>query len=99
MTLEQVFFVCKRGVSGEGEEFGGNTSLLCTGTSILPPLIGRGPRGKPNTTVLLKEHSNKMTLDDILLYSEISAFPSHHQRCSLLQYMGANTESTTDDMQ
>ena len=40
-----------------------------------------------------------MTLDDILLYSEISAFPSHHQRCSLLQYMGANTESTTDDMQ
>ena len=99
MTLEQVFFVCKKGVSGEGEEFGGNTSLLCTGTSILPPVIGRGPRGKPNTTVLLKERSNKMTLDDILLYSEISAFPSHHQRCSLLQYMGANTESTTDDMQ
>lgn len=29
-------------------------------------------RGKPNTTILLQERSNKMTPKDILLYKEIS---------------------------
>ena len=34
--------------------------------------MDNGPRVEPNTTVLLKEHSNKMTPNDILLYPQIS---------------------------
>lgn len=42
--------------------------LLWTKTS---DQIGQGTRGRPNTTVMLKECSNKMASNDILWYSEI----------------------------
>jgi hypothetical protein len=41
----------------------------------------------------LKESSNNMTPNGILLYSQISAFFSHHQRSFLLQQLGTDTES------
>ena len=40
---------------------------------------GHRPGGKPNTTVLLKEHSNTMIPNDILLCSYIRVLLSHYQ--------------------
>lgn len=46
---------------------------------------------KPSTIVLLKEHSNKMTPSDNLLY--------HHQRSFLQQWMKTNRDLQLDNMQ
>lgn len=54
--------------------------------------MAQRPRGKPNTTVLPKEHSNKIPPNDILLYSEIRALLSRHQR-SFLPQQRTNTET------
>ena len=45
--------------------------------------------GGSNAIVLLREHSNKMTPSDILLYSLLG----HHQRSFLLQQIGTKTET------
>lgn len=42
--------------------------------------IVHGPRGKPITIVLLKEHNNKMISNDILLYLYTSVFCNHDWR-------------------
>lgn len=42
---------------------------------------------------LLKDHSNKMTPNNVLLYPWTSASLSHHQRIFLLQEMGTSTEA------
>lgn len=51
--------------------------------------------GKPNITVLLKEHGYKMIFNNVLLKSLISILLSHLQRSFLLQQMGTNTETHT----
>ena len=55
--------------------------------------IGQGPRLKQNIIVLLKELSRKMTANDALLYSKISAVLSHPQRDFLLQQRRTNPET------
>lgn len=40
-----------------------------------------------------------MIPDDVLLYAEIYALLSHHQRSFLPQYMGANTETHRETLQ
>ena len=52
-----------------------------------------GPRRKPTTNVLLKEHCNKVTANDGLLYPQISALVSSHWRSFFLQQMEVNTET------
>lgn len=47
-----------------------------------------------NTTIFLDECSDKMTPNDILLYSQIIVLLRHHQRSLLLKQMGTNTETT-----
>lgn len=49
--------------------------------------------GKPNTTVLPKEHSIKMIPHDILPNSQISVLVSHYQRNFFLLYMRTNTKT------
>lgn len=50
-------------------------------------LDDQGIEGKPKTAILLKECSNPITPNHILLQSQSSVFLSHHQG-SCLQYMG-----------
>jgi hypothetical protein len=47
-----------------------------------------GFRGKP-TTILLKEHNNKMTPKNRVLYPQVGASSISHQR-SILQWMITN---------
>lgn len=54
---------------------------------------------KANTLVLLKEHSNKMTPNNILLPPQISASVHHHQRRFCLQEMGGHSEPQMDRVQ
>ena len=46
-------------------------------------------RVKPNANVLLKEHCNKVTANDGLLYPQISALVSSHWRKLLLAADGS----------
>lgn len=43
------------------------------------------PRGKPITMILLNEHGNQTTSNDIMLYPQISASLDPRQRSFLLQ--------------
>lgn len=55
--------------------------------------IGHGPKGKPNTIILLKECTDKITPNYTLLYLEIRALLSHHPRSFLQQQTETNTKT------
>lgn len=47
--------------------------------------------GKPTTIILRKEHSDKITPSDVLLYTQTRASLGSHQRTFFLQYTVTNT--------